>query len=99
MAGGIYGNWYFQDTSLLVRVLVLLVLAVVAVLVFIQTVRGRALLELARDARAELRRVIWPTRNETVQTTMIVLAVVLVVALILWALDSLLSFGISSVLG
>ena len=47
---------------------------------------------------SEIRRVVWPTRDETVQTTLIVLVLVLIFALILWLLDSGLSWVVSSIL-
>ena len=53
---------------------------------------------LIKDARGEIRRVVWPTRDETVQTTLIVLVLVLIFALILWLLDSGLSWVVSSIL-
>ena len=99
VGGGIYGNWYYQDQSLLNRVLVIIVLAAVAVLIAAQTARGRETWALIRDARTEIRRVIWPTRQETTQTTFVVLALVLLFSLILWALDSGLSFIVSSIIG
>ena len=99
VAGGVVGNWYFQEQSLLARVLALLALAVVAGFVALQTERGQALWNLAREARREIRRVVWPTRQVTTQTTFIVVALVLVFALILWGLDSLLSWLVSSVIG
>ena len=54
---------------------------------------------LAKAARVEIRKVVWPTRQETTQTTLIVLGVVLLMALILWGLDSLLGWIVSSVIG
>ena len=48
---------------------------------------------------SELRKVVWPTRVETGQTTAIVVVVVLIVALILWALDSLFAWIIASLIG
>ena len=99
ISAGIFGNWYFQEQSLLSRVLALVGLALFAGFVAFQTNRGRALWSLLREARAEIRRVVWPTRQETTQTTFIVLALVLVFALILWGLDSLLSWSVSSVIG
>ncbi len=99
VAGGIFGNWYFQEQSLLNRVLALVAMAAVAGFLALQTERGKAFWELLKDARAEIRRVVWPTRQETTQTTFIVLALVLVFALILWGLDSLLSWFVSSFIG
>lgn len=99
LGGGVYANWYFTDESLLIRVLGLLAGAVVAVFIAIQTERGRNTWNLMKEARSEIRRVVWPSNQETTQTTMVVLVLVLVFALILWGLDSLLSWIVSSVIG
>jgi preprotein translocase subunit SecE len=99
VAGGVFGNWYFQDQSLLYRVLALLALAAVAALISFQTTQGRALWSLMKESRLEIRRVVWPNRQETTQTTFIVLLLVLVFSMILWGLDSLLSWVVSTVIG
>lgn len=99
LALGVFGNWYYRDESLLLRVLGLLGVAIVAVGIALQTERGRAIWSLFKESRAEIRRVVWPTRQETLQTTVIVLVLVLVFALILWLLDSGLSWLVSSVIG
>ncbi len=99
VAGGVYGNWYFQDQSILNRSLVLLGMAVVAGFVGLQTERGKAIWVLMREARVEIRRVVWPTRQETTQTTFVVVLLVLIFSMILWGLDSLLSWVVSSVIG
>ena len=99
LGGGVYGNWYFQDESLLIRVVGLLAGAVVAVFIAIQTERGRNTWNLMKEARSEIRRVVWPSNQETTQTTLVVMVLVLVFALILWGLDSLLSWIVSSVIG
>ena len=52
-----------------------------------------------KEARIEIRKVVWPTRQETTQTTLIVVAVVLVMALLLWGLDSLLGWLVSLIVG
>ncbi len=99
VAGGVFGNWYYQDQSLLYRVLALLALAAAATLLSFQTNQGRALLALIKESRVEIRRVVWPTRQETTQTTFIVVVLVLVFSMILWGLDSLLSWIVSIVIG
>ena len=99
VGGGIFGNWYYQDQSLLLRVVVLVTLGSVALFVATLTHKGGAAWALIKDARSEIRRVVWPTREEVLQTTMIVLVLVLVFALILWLLDSGLSWLVSSVIG
>ena len=99
VGAGVFGNWYYQDQSVLYRVLGLLVLAIVALLTLVQTQKGHAAWELLKDARSEIRRVVWPTRQETLQTTMIVLVLIMVFSLILWLLDSALSWLVSTVIG
>jgi len=96
---GVVGNYYFAAESLLYRVLVLLVLAFLAGWVAVQTTKGRAFSKLVAEARLEIRKVVWPTRQELTQTTMIVVAFVLVVALILWGVDSLIGWIVSSIIG
>jgi len=65
----------------------------------LQTEKGAWAWNLAKEARVEVRKVVWPTTQETTQTTLIVVAVVIVVALILWGLDSSLSWGVRGVIG
>ena len=96
---GAVGNAYFAEQSLLYRVLALVAVAAVAGLIALQTHQGRALWTLVNEARVEIRKVVWPTREETTQTTLVVLALVFVMSLILWGLDSLLGLVVSSVIG
>jgi len=99
LAGGVVGNWYFQEVSLLIRVAAILAAATVAGLIAVQTERGHGIWTLIKEARTEIRRVVWPTNQETTQTTLVVLLIVLIFALILWGLDSLLSWIVSSIIG
>lgn len=96
---GVVGNQYFSAEPLLYRVLALLAMAVVAAFVALQTGRGQAFFALAKEARVEIRKVVWPSRQETTQTTLIVVAVVLVMGLLLWGLDSLLGWLVSLIVG
>ena len=96
----VVGNWYYQDEwSLLVRAATLVALAAVAGFVAVQTERGQRVWVLMREARMELRRVVRPTRAQTTQTTAIVLAMILVFSVILWGLDSALSYFVRLVIG
>lgn len=98
LGAGVFGNWFYQDQSLLYRVIALLVLGASAFGVAIQTEKGRTAWSLIKESRGEIRRVVWPTWDETSQTTLIVLVLVLIFALILWLLDSGLSWVVSLVL-
>ena len=95
LAVAIVGNSYYSEESLLYRVLGIVALALVAGLVALQTAKGAAFWALIKGSRTEIRKVVWPTRQETVQTTMIVVAFVLLAALVLWGLDGLLGWLVS----
>jgi preprotein translocase subunit SecE len=99
VAIGVVGNQYYSAESILYRVLALVALSLVAVFVALQTDRGRRFATLLKEARVEIRKVVWPTRPELIQTTIIVVVFVLVVALLLWGMDSLISMLVSGVIG
>jgi preprotein translocase subunit SecE len=99
VAAGVGGNMYFSGESLLYRVIALLILALVAGFVAYRTEKGAAFFELLKGARTEIRKVVWPSRQESTQTTLIVVAFVFVAALILWGLDTLLGWLASMVIG
>jgi preprotein translocase subunit SecE len=95
----VVGNQYFSAEPILYRVLGVLVLAGAAAALALQTTKGRVFAGLVKEARVEIRKVVWPTRQETSQTTLIVVVVVLVMALLLWGLDSLLGWLVSLIVG
>lgn len=95
----IWGNGYYADVSPLYRALAVVALAVVAGFVVLQTEQGRAFNQLRKDAFVEMRKVVWPTRQETLQTTLIVLVFVVIVALILFFMDWILNGLVSWVIG
>ena len=82
--------YYFADYMLLVRVIGLLAAVGAAVAIVLTTELGDNVLGFLKDARAELRRVVWPTRQETLQTTLAVILMVIVVGIFLWLFDMLL---------
>jgi preprotein translocase subunit SecE len=99
VAVAVIGNSYYSDQSLLYRILGIVALAIVAGAVALQTAKGAAFWDLVKGSRTEIRKVVWPTRQETVQTSMIVVVFVLLVALMLWGLDGLLGWLVSLVIG
>lgn len=99
VAVGVYGNSYFAGESVLYRALALLALGVVAAFVALQTSQGVAFWALCKEARNEIRKVVWPTRQETTQTTLIVVVVVMIAAFILWLMDMGLGWLISRIIG
>ena len=99
VAGGIYANSYYAAIEPLFRALAGVLIVAVAIGVALQTEKGAWAWDLAKEARVEVRKVVWPTTQETTQTTLIVVGVVILVALILWGLDSSLSWGVRGVIG
>ncbi len=91
--------YYYSEESLLLRVIGLLVVAGAAGAIAFTTDKGRAAWEFMRESRTELRKVVWPTRKETTQTTMVVMGVVTLVAIFLWIIDGILSWAVRLLLG
>lgn len=84
------GNTYFAEYfSLIVRILLLVVLCVTALGIAAMTNQGQQSIDFIKDSRQELRKIIWPNRQETTQTTLMVVAMCVVVALALWGIDSI----------
>ena len=90
MGAGIYGYYYFADVMIVLRVLGLLAVAAIAIGVVYQTVIGRTIVGFVSGAQNEVRRMVWPNRTETLQTTMAVVFIVLLVGVFLWLLDMVL---------
>ena len=84
------GNTYFAaQLSLVVRVLALVALGAGAVVAAALTNQGQKTLHFIKESRTELRKIIWPTRPGATQTTLIVIAMCVVVSLVLWGIDSI----------
>ena len=90
LLAGIAANHFYNDVAWSFRVLGWLGLSVVTFAVSLQTTQGKAALEFFRESRIELRKVFWPTRQETLQVTFLVVAAVAVLALVLWGMDGVL---------
>ncbi len=99
LVGGIGVFYYFEEHSLLLRVIGLLAVAGVAAFVALQSVPGRRIWHFAQASRNEVRKVVWPSRQETIQTTLIVFVMVLIVGIILWLFDLMLMAVVRMVTG
>ena len=99
IAIAIYGNSYYSLEPLLYRVLGVLVLLALSTVILVTTVEGKEALKLILESRTEIRRVVWPSRPETTQTTLIVIVAITIAGLILWGLDSLFGWATASLLG
>jgi preprotein translocase subunit SecE len=90
LLAGIAGFYYYAEESLLYRVLGLVGLVIVAAGIAFTTSTGHAILSFGREARTEVRKVVWPTRQETVQTTLMVVVAVIILGIFLWLIDMML---------
>jgi preprotein translocase subunit SecE len=90
LIGGIAGFYLLDTYPLAVRWLIVLVSLVAGIFVALQSEQGRAIWNFIKDSRVELRKVVWPTRQETLQTTLVVAVAVLVMGIFFWALDAVL---------
>ena len=99
IAVGIGAFYYYEEYSTLLRVIGLLAVAGVSVAIVLQTAIGRRIWTFAVDARTEVRKVVWPTRQETEQTTLIVMVMVLLVSIFLWLVDMFLMWVVRTLTG
>jgi preprotein translocase subunit SecE len=99
MVGAISAFYLYAEYSLLVRVLGLLAAVGVAVFVALQSLQGQVIWQYLSDARTEVRKVVWPTRQETVQTTLVVIVMVILIGIFLWLVDMLLMWGVQLLTG
>ena len=90
LSGAIVGFQFYQQHSIVIRIVALLVLSGLALFVASTTTQGRQALEFIIAAKAEAKRVVWPNRQETMQMTGIVVVMVFIVTLFVWLIDSLL---------
>ena len=90
--------YYFIDASLLLRVLGMVAAVLLATGLFLTTEQGNEVSIFLKQSRIELRKMIWPTKSETSQTTMIVFVAIIIVALFLWAIDLLLRWFMQMVI-
>ncbi len=96
---GIVGFYYYEAESQLYRVLGVVFAVMVAIAISSTTRLGQGLIGFGREARMEVRKVVWPTRQETVQTTFMVIVAVIIIGIFLWLIDMLLAQAIQLITG
>jgi preprotein translocase subunit SecE len=88
LIAGIAGVYYLRDSAMVLRVISVLAGIVLAVVVVWFTPQGKQFYAFSRESSEETRRVVWPSRKETMQTTGVVFAFVVVMAIFLWMVDA-----------
>ncbi len=93
LIGGIAAYYYFENESILLRVAGLIVALAIGAFIAFQSLQGQLLWRFIQSSRNEIRKVIWPTRQETLQTTLTVLVFTLILGVFFWILDLILLWG------
>ena len=99
LIAGIAGFYYLRESAMVLRVISVLSGSVLAVVVVWFTSPGKQFYAFARESSDETRKVVWPSRKETLQTTGIVFAFVLVMAIFLWMVDAGLLLAVRYLMG
>jgi preprotein translocase subunit SecE len=100
LVGGMVAFYWFNgELNAAIRMLILMAALGASVALAYRTQIGRDLWGYVLGARTELRKVVWPSRQESIQATLMIAVVVLIASLLLWGLDSLLLYGVKSLTG
>ena len=99
LVGGLYAYYYYVETSLPLRVLMVLGGTALGIGIAMTSAQGKRLRAFIQGARIEIRKVVWPTRQETTQTAIAVFIFTLIMALFFWGLDSILLWITRSLVG
>ncbi|MES2141539.1 MAG: preprotein translocase subunit SecE [Pseudomonadota bacterium] len=95
----IAANYHFSHQVLAIRLIAWIIGALILATLFFYTTQGQRFWSFSQAARAELRKVVWPTRQETVRTTLLVMVMVVLAGLFLWAVDSFLLWAVAFLTG
>ncbi len=96
---GVIAFYHFSEIALLYRVLFLVAIVALSLGMLFTTAFGRGVWGFMLESKQEVRRVVWPTREETIRTTLMVFVMVFIVGLVLWVLDMCLFWGIRLLTG
>ena len=97
LLSSVFSFYYFAELSVLIRVLAVIFSVILSLLVFFSTQRGIIFWDFLQGSRVEMRKVVWPTKQETIQTTLTVFVFVLVLGIFFWLLDFLLLYITTSI--
>ena len=91
----VWGNYYFSlpndiyQPNTIVRIIAVVVISLLTLFIAFTTTKGKSFIAFLQESRKELRKVVWPTRKETVQTTLLIAVITVIVGTALWGMDSL----------
>jgi len=99
VVAGVAGFYYLHDSAAVLQLISVLAGLLLATVVALTSEPGKRFFVFGKDSIAEARRVVWPTRKETMQTTGIVILFTIVMALFLWAVDASLMMIVNKLMG
>ena len=97
LLSSVFSFYYFSEVSVLIRVLAVIFSVILSLIIFFSTQRGIIFWDFLQGSRVEMRKVVWPTKQETIQTTLTVFVFVLVLGIFFWLLDFLLLYITTSI--
>ena len=99
LVGGLYAYYYYVEISQPLRVLMVLGGLAFGIGIAMTSAQGQRLNAFVQGSRVEIRKVVWPTKQETTQTAIAVFVFTMIMALFFWALDSILLYVTRSLIG
>lgn len=99
IGAAVLNSYYSDQFDLIYRVIALLVVGGVAAFIAVNTAKGDSFWSLLKAAQVEVRKVVWPSREETTRTALVVIAFTIFMAFVLWGLDTGLGFVASKIIG
>ena len=99
LISGIAAFYYFSEIRMFYRVVALIFIMIFAAFITYHTDFGKTVYTYVTDSKIELKKVTWPTKQETLQTALGVVVVVIIIGIMLWLFDMLLSWGIGTLYG
>ena len=99
VAGGVFAFYWFAQWPTALRALTVAAGVLLGAIVFALTTKGAQTREFLSESRFELRKVVWPTRQEAMRTTWVVMIAVVILSLILAGFDVVIQAAVKLVLG
>lgn len=99
LGAGFAANYYFISEPLSLRLIGWLFLSGMVLWIALRTTQGKKAWQFFTEARGEMRKVVWPTRQETFKTTLTIIAIVALFSILMWGIDALLMWAVSLLTG
>lgn len=90
LVSAVIANYYFSSVAVSIRLIGWLLLLLLVLGLISLTQKGKVWGAFVEESKKELRKIVWPTRQETIQTTIVVVLTVVIAALFLWVVDAVL---------